>query len=151
MPSFDPSTLFRTRGCSRQWLGFVRAMADEFAAELPEHELATLMARIGRRFAQRHPIGECQGLGDVEASANRIWGESDWGQCRMEEQAGSVEITHAAAPIAVALPGMEWADGFLAGVYEGWFQQLGMLAGLSVHAERPSTPDMRRLRLARAA
>lgn len=150
MPSLDPSTLFRIRGCSRQWLGFVRAMADEFAAELPEHELATLMARIGRRFAQGHPIGECLGLGDVEASANRIWGESDWGHCRMAEQADSVEITHAAAPLGVALPGMDWADGFLAGVYEGWFQQLGMLAGLSVHADRPAAPDLRRLRLARA-
>jgi len=151
MSSFDPSSLFRTRACSRQWLGFVRAMADEFAAELPEHELSTLMARIGRRFALRHPIGECQALGEVEAAANRIWEETEWGQCRMEEQAGSVEITHAAAPIAVALAGMDWHDGFLAGVYEGWFLQLGMLAGLSVNADRPAAADLRRLRLARVA
>lgn len=151
MSSFDPSTLFRSRGCSRQWLGFIRAMADEFAAELPEHELATLMARIGRRFAQRHPIGECVALGEVEAAANRLWSESDWGQCRMTEQAGSVEILHAAAPMAVALSGAEWSDGFLAGVYDGWFQQLGMLAGLTVSASRPTAPDLRRFLLARAA
>lgn len=150
MTSFDPSTLFRARGCSRQWLGFVRALAEEFAAELPDHELATLMARIGRRFAHRHPIGECVALSEVETAANRIWGEVEWGQCRMEEQAGSVEITHAAPPLAVALTGMDWSDGFLAGVYEGWFQQLGMLAGLAVNAERPPAPDLRRLRLARA-
>jgi len=151
MSSFDPSLLFRSRGCSRQWLGFVRAMADEFAAELPGHELATLMARIGRRFAQRHPIGECVALDEVEAAANRIWHDIDWGQCRMSEQAGNVEILHAAAPLAVALSGTDWSDGFLAGVYDGWFQQLGMLAGLSVAADAPSTPDLRRFLLGRAA
>ncbi|HYG05899.1 MAG TPA: hypothetical protein VD865_05750 [Stenotrophomonas sp.] len=151
MTSFDPSTLFRSRGCSRQWLGFVRAMAEEFAAELPDHELATLMARIGRRFAQGHPIGGCAALDEVEAAANRIWADSDWGQCRLQEQPGSVEISHAAAPLTVALPGRDWADGFLAGVYEGWFQQLGMLAGLAVSPQPPAAPDLRRLRLARAA
>jgi len=126
-------------------------MADEFAAELPAHELATLMARIGRRFAQRHPIGVCVALDQVEAAANRIWQDIDWGQCRMSEQAGSVEILHAAAPVTVALPGLDWSDGFLAGVYDGWFQQLGMLAGLSVSADAAPAPDLRRFLLGRAA
>lgn len=147
----DPIQLYRTRGCSRQWRGFVQAMAEEFAAELPGPELATLMARIGHRFAQRHPIGACTTLAEVEAAANRVWADAEWGQCRMAEQADGVEILHVGAPLPVLLTGMDWNDGFLAGAYDGWFQQLGMLAGLGVRAESPDSADLRRFVLARAA
>jgi hypothetical protein len=126
-------------------------MAEEFAAELPASELSTLMNRIGHRFAQRHPIGSCTALGEVEAAANRIWDDAEWGQCRMVEADDGVEILHAGAPLAVLLTGMDWSDGFLAGTYDGWFQQLGMLAGLGVRAERADSPDLRRFLLARAA
>lgn len=150
MSSLDPFVLYRDRGCSRQWRGFVQAMADEFAAELPAHELPTLMARIGLRFARLHPLQESVSLVEVEAGANRIWSEHDWGMCRLLERTESVEILHACAPINVALDA-DWSDGFLEGVYEGWFRQLGMLAGLAVRVVPPESADLRRFRLARAA
>jgi len=151
MTDLDPIQLYRTRACSRQWRGFVQAMAEEFAAELPPAELATLMARIGHRFAQGHPIGACTTLGEVEAAANRIWRDADWGQCRMAERPDGVQILHAGAPLAMLLTGMDWGDGFLAGTYDGWFQQLGMLAGLGVRPDSADSPDLRRFLLARAA
>lgn len=151
MTAPDSFQLYRTRGCSRQWRGFIQSMAEEFAAELPGSELDTLMNRIGHRFAQRHPIGRCVALDEVEAAANRAWSDAEWGECRMIERSGAVEIVHVGAPLAVLLEGMDWSDGFLAGAYDGWFQQLGMLAGLGVRAEPSDSPDLRRFVLARAA
>lgn len=150
MSASDPFQLYRARACSPQWRGFVRALADEFAEELPEAEAALLMARIGRRFAQAHPLGACTSLAEVETAANRVWSEVDWGGCDMAEQADCVEIRHGGAPLGVALSGHDWSDGFLEGVYEGWFQQLGMLAGLAVRRAAPASADLRLFRLGRA-
>lgn len=147
----DPLQLYRTRACARQWRGFVQAMAEEFAAELAPAELSTLMARIGHRFAQRHSIGACATLDEVEAAANAVWTDAEWGQCHMAERADGVEILHAGAPLPVLLTGMDWSDGFLAGAYNGWFQQQGMLAGLGVRAQPADSPDLRRFLLARTA
>ncbi|MCC4633854.1 cellulose biosynthesis protein BcsD [Xanthomonas dyei] len=151
MPALDPLSLYRTRSCSRQWLGFVRAMAEEFGAELPEHDLATLMARIGRRFAREHRLTSCTALDEVQQAANAIWDSCDWGQCTMDEHADHVQIRHGGAPLSLALDGAAWSDGFLQGVYEGWFQQLGMLAGLAVQTAPADTVDLRLFVLARTA
>ncbi|MCS3746717.1 MULTISPECIES: hypothetical protein [unclassified Xanthomonas] len=151
MPALDPLSLYRTRSCSRQWLGFVRAMAEEFGAELPEHDLATLMARIGRRFAREHRLAPCIALDQVQQAANAIWDSCDWGQCTMDEHPDHVQIRHGGAPLSVALDGAAWSDGFLQGVYEGWFQQLGMLAGLAVQSAPADTVDLRLFVLARTA
>ncbi|AGI09983.1 Hypothetical Protein XCAW_04218 [Xanthomonas citri subsp. citri Aw12879] len=121
MSALDPLPLYRTRSCSRQWLGFVRAMAEEFGAELSEDDLALLMARIGRRFAREQRLAPCATLDDAQHAANAVWGRCDWGQCALEEYTDHVQIRHAGAPLSVALNGAAWSDGFLQGVYEGWF------------------------------
>ncbi|WP_017159511.1 cellulose biosynthesis protein BcsD [Xanthomonas phaseoli] len=151
MSALDPLPLYRTRSCSRQWLGFVRAMAEEFGAELSEDDLALLMARIGRRFAREQRLAPCATLDDAQHAANAVWDRCDWGQCVLEEYADHVQIRHAGAPLSVALHGAAWSDGFLQGVYEGRFRQLGMLAGLAVQSVPSDTVDVRRLVLARTA
>lgn len=147
----DPLQLYRARGCSRQWLGFVSAMAEEFVAELPEAEAARLLGRIGRRFAVLHPLPAAITLDAVEVAANRVWADLEWGACRMREQQGHVDICHVAAPINLAVGDAAWVDGFLEGVYQGWFQQQGLLAGLAVCAVVADSLDVRRFRLARVA
>ena len=151
MTALDPLSLYRTRSCSRQWLGFVRAMAEEFAAELPDADLALLMARIGERFARAHPLAPCATLEAVEQAANQVWDSCDWGQCTLDEHADHVLIQHTGAPLSGALDGANWGDGFLQGVYDAWFQHLGMLAGLTVQRTAGETVDLRRLVLARTA
>lgn len=126
-------------------------MAEEFGAELPEHDLATLMARIGRRFAHAHRLRPCATLEELQQAANAVWDDCDWGRCALEEQADHVQIRHAGAPLGVVLDGAAWSDGFLQGVYEGWFQQLGMLAGLAVQTVPGESVDLRRFVLARTA
>ena len=53
--SMEPAYIHHLQ-CSRQWRGFLAAQAEEFASALPPQELATLMARIGMRFAAEHPL-----------------------------------------------------------------------------------------------
>ncbi|KPN06114.1 cellulose biosynthesis protein BcsD [Xanthomonas arboricola] len=151
MTAPDPLSLYRARSCSRQWLGFVRAMAAEFGAELPEDDLAPLMARIGRRFAREHRLAHCTTLDEMQQAANAVWERCDWGQCAMHDHADHVRIQHAGAPLSTALDGTAWSDGFLQGVYEGWFQQLGMLAGLAVQTAPGDSVDLRNLVLLRTA
>lgn len=126
-------------------------MAEEFGAELPEQDLAMLMARIGSRFARAHRLLPCATLEELQHAANAVWDNCDWGRCAMDEQADHVQILHAGAPLSVVLEGAAWSDGFLQGVYEGWFQQLGMLAGLAVQTVPGDTVDLRQFLLARTA
>ncbi len=126
-------------------------MAEEFGAELPEQDLAMLMARIGSRFARAHRLLPCATLEELQQAANAVWDSCDWGRCAMDEQADHVQILHAGAPLSVVLEGAAWSDGFLQGVYEGWFQQLGMLAGLAVQTVPGDTVDLRQFVLARTA
>lgn len=150
MTSPDLFQYLRSRACSRQWSGFVHAMAEEFASELPDHELSTLMARIGLRFAREHELSDCAALHEVEVAANQVWEGSEWGFCRMVEHENYVDIQHMGAPMAVVLEAAPWSDGFLEGVYQGWFQQMGMLAGLRVRTLRSDDVDVRRFALSRA-
>lgn len=78
MSALDPLPLYRTRSCSRQWVGFVRAMAEEFGAELSEDDLALLMVRIGHRFAREQRLAPCATLDDAQHAANAVWDRCDW-------------------------------------------------------------------------
>ncbi|WP_295930712.1 cellulose biosynthesis protein BcsD [uncultured Xanthomonas sp.] len=144
-------THYRTHACSRQWRGFLRALAEEFAAELGAEDLALLMARIGRRFAAEHTVGACTTLQELEDAVNRVWDRLEWGYARFEEHADRVELLHAGSPLHIGLAGQAGgADGFLEGVYQAWFVQVGMSAGLGVRALSSGHEDLRRFVLARA-
>ncbi len=91
MNSPELYTHFRTQACSRQWRGFLRALAQEFAEVLAADDLALLMARIGCRFAGTHLIGTCATLDEVQAGVNRVWERMEWGYARFEEQADRVD------------------------------------------------------------
>ncbi|UYB51672.1 hypothetical protein OCJ37_17130 [Xanthomonas sp. AM6] len=152
MSSSEPQTHFRTQACSRQWRGFLRALAQEFAAELAAEDMALLMARIGRRFAAEHPLGACATLEELQAAANRVWERAEWGYVRFEEQADRVDLHHVGSPLQIALAGeTAGADGFLEGVYHAWFEQAGMLAGLGIRAVPVADEDVRRFVLCRVA
>ncbi|MCC4597878.1 hypothetical protein NRY95_03885 [Xanthomonas campestris pv. phormiicola] len=152
MSSPELQTQFRTQACSRQWRGFLRALAQEFAAELSPEDMALLMARIGRRFAGEHRIGACATLDELQAEVNRLWDWMEWGYARFEEQADRVDLYHVGSPLQIALAGeAAGADGFLEGVYHAWFEQAGMLAGLGIRAVPVVEEDVRRFVLCRVA
>jgi hypothetical protein len=145
MSSPELQTHFRSQACSRQWRGFLRALAQEFAAELSTQDMALLMARIGRRFAGAHPIGVCATLEQVQDAVNQIWDRMEWGYARLEEQADRVDVLHVGSPLQIAMAAEACgADGFLEGVYHGWFEQAGMLAGLGIRTLPVIEEDVRR-------
>jgi len=143
---------YRMQACSRQWRGFLQAMADEFADALPDAELARLMARMGERFALAHPLAPADDLAVLQAACNGIWSNLDWGSAQFSEQPGEVTIEHLGAPLSALLgAGASWAGGFLEGVYRGWFQAAGMLPGLDVQHLPGTSADVSRYVLARVA
>lgn len=149
----DPGELLgelRVRACSRQWRPFVQALGAEFAAELDPAEMQGLLARIGRRFGRLRTLPACTSLAELEVAANACWADLDWGRCRLREEPTQVVIEHLAPPINLVLDG-DWADGFLQGAYQAWFEQQGLPAGLAVRAQPPLARDVRQFVLIRVA
>lgn len=128
-PSMEPAYLERLQ-CSRQWRGFLEALGQEFASALPEPELATLMARIGTRFARSHALNPGDTLPALQDEMNRVWEALDWGVVEMHQSAAGVEIAHRFSPLAAAFGAAQtaWATGFLQGVYQQWFDAAGATA-----------------------
>ena len=151
----DSSSLldhYRAQACSRQWRGFLQAMADEFADALPDAELARLMARMGERFALAHPLVPADDLMGMQDACNRVWRELEWGSAQFSEAPEAVTIAHLGAPLVALLGGeAAWAGGFLEGVYRGWFRAAGMLPGLDVQQLPGASADVARYLLARVA
>lgn len=120
--------------CSRQWKGFLRALAEEFTQQLPEADLQALMRRLGARFAHAEPLPDCETLDALQLAMGRIWIAQDWGWVALTEVQGSLRISHYCAPLFTALgpQSSAWSPAFLEGVYQEWFRQ-SHAAGLKVH------------------
>lgn len=113
--------------CSRQWRGFLVAMADEFVSALPAQELATLMARIGVRFAAGHPLPACETVQGLQQEMNRVWDLLEWGWAELYQTGEGMEVVHHFSPLTAAFGQTQvpWACGFLQGVYQHWFAAAG--------------------------
>ena len=83
------------------------------------------MARIGARFAERYPAGDCTTLDDLASFLNAVWSKLDWGFVRLVERDDYLSIEHACAPLAVFGEGAAWASAFLEGAYQHWLHELG--------------------------
>lgn len=111
--------------CSRQWKGFLRVLAEEFAEQLSDADLKALMHRLGTRFARGAPLPACQTLDELQIAMGRVWVGQDWGWATLEEVQGSLRISHFCAPLFTAFgpASAVWAPAFLEGVYQEWFRQ----------------------------
>jgi len=120
------------RTTSRQWRGFLAALAEEFQTQLGADELRQLMARIGQRFGATHQLPPCESTAQLAEAFNLIWHDSDWGFVELIEEADGLRIIHYCAPLTAFGPSaLAWTPGFLQGVYEHWLSELGA-EGLSV-------------------
>lgn len=125
--------------CSRQWRGFLDAMKQEFTAALPPQELRRLMVRVGRRFAQSHPLQARETLPQLQQEMNRIWSERDWGTVEIAQSDRELTINHQFSPLSAAFGASdaEWSTGYLQGVYQQWFDTAGA-TGLKVETANQS-------------
>ena len=140
---------YRERACSRQWQGFLQAMAAEFDQALPEAESARLMARIGRRFADAHALPAVATLEALQVSVNAIWADCDWGWAVFEERSDHLCIAHAGSPLGVAVGGVGWHHAFLEGAYCHWLRGVGMPNVLDVRYQPAESPDISLFTVAR--
>ena len=129
----DVSDHLARQQCARQWRHFLHALAAEFATALSPADLRTLSRRIGLRFATELPLPPQPTLDGVQAAMSRQWQDLDWGWVSLVQHTDHVEINHFCSPLTAAFgaPAVDWATGFLEGVYQQWFEQQGA-PGLSV-------------------
>lgn len=113
--------------CSRQWRGFLQALAAEFTQVLSPADLQELMARVGVRFACAHPLEACNTLPELQRGMTDIWRSADWGWVTLEQRQEQLSITHHCAPLLSAMSdgNAEWSLGFLQGAYQQWFDAAG--------------------------
>lgn len=116
---------FTEQQCSRQWKGFLRAFAGEFATQLDEADLRALMRRIGERFAHEAEVdlGNCRTLDDLQLAMGQVWVRLDWGWVELADRGDYLEVRHHCAPLIAAFgpDALRWSPGFLEGAYQAWF------------------------------
>jgi hypothetical protein len=136
---------------SKQWRGFLTALAQEFETQLDTAHLRELMARIGVRFADAHPAGACATLDELVAFFNTTWSSLDWGFVNLVEQDEYLAIEHFCAPLAAfGNTAATWTPAFLEGAYQRWLSELGA-AGLALRQVEASQHRAFEFRLSKTA
>ena len=120
--------------CSRQWKGFLSALATEFASQIDVGELRALMSRVGVRFGKMMALPVCTNIEDIQYAMNAVWHEMDWGWVEIEERDRALSISHFCSPLVVAFGKdmQPWTPAFLEGVYQQWLAALGASESLRV-------------------
>lgn len=128
---------FQQHRCALQWRDFLGALAEEFDEQLQTPELRALASRIGERFARRLPLPHCETLEDLHHGINEVWSRLDWGWVEIGDAGDYIEIAHHCAPLTAALgeASRAWSPAFLEGVYQQWFNELGIDPALRVRQE----------------
>jgi hypothetical protein len=134
---------YESRQCSSQWRGFLGVLAEEFEGQLGVPELRELMRRIGERFARRAALRACDTLQDLELAINAIWAAQDWGWVQVLDGADYLAIRHYCSPLRAAFgaESASWASAYLEGVYQQWFNALGVNASLQLRVREALQAD----------
>ena len=149
----DPAAMKESMTCAFQWRGFLRALAEEFAAQLSREDLRALFRMTGRRMAKAAPL-QARSMADFERSANAYLKSMNWGRLETRDLGSAYEFVHSAAPLRDAFgnTAMEWSPALLEGLYAEWLSALGAGSQLELHqvGEAGGEFDSLQFRLARA-
>lgn len=118
---------FSEQQCARQWRAFLQALAAELAEQMADEEIQSFMYVLGRRMGAAVQPREAETLEEMEAAANEVWRDLDWGVVRLKDVQTSLEIVHACAPFRAAFgpDGVRWAGALLEGIYSRWLESFG--------------------------
>lgn len=110
------------------------SLGAEFDAQLDNDELRRLMARIGRRFADHCDVSQSTTIEAMQQCVNIFWADLDWGWVEMSGGDAVLEIRHLCSPLQVAFGEScsGWIPAFLEGVYQRWFELVGIDPALRV-------------------
>lgn len=107
--------------------------SEVFATATPA-QADNFFVAIGRRMAALVPVGDVEGLDELESRINRLWRALHWGRAHLRAVSDGIAILHEGVP-----PGLEndfdgrWpamVEAVLRGAYDGWFRALGSDAAL---------------------
>lgn len=154
MEDMELQRYFRGQMVQLQWHPFLRAMAAQLAQQADTQALHTLFTAVGQRFAvdAKGFFTDIHALSQLQDGLNDFWGRMQWGWVTLAEEAGHVEITHYAAPLAEAFGEecLQWSVGFLEGFYQSVFGALGAAGSMTVRAQEHFDDGLHvRLRLGR--
>ncbi|PWN56870.1 cellulose biosynthesis protein BcsD [Abyssibacter profundi] len=118
---------FSEQQCGRQWRAFLGALAEELAEQMSDDEIQSFMYVLGRRMGESVQPAEASTLEEMEAAANAIWADWNWGLVRFKDVQTSLEIIHDCAPFRAAFgaAGISWSGALLEGIYSRWFEAFG--------------------------
>jgi hypothetical protein len=129
---------YRTQQSSQQWVDFLSALAAELSSQASDDELRQIFAAVGKRqaLALEGHVQDVDGLAELASVLNEYWAAQHWGFVNFSEKKNSVEIVHAASPLADAFgeDALAWSVGYLEGFYEQIFKLLGAGRGMHVSA-----------------
>ena len=129
---------FRGQQISLQWSPVLRALAAEMPSHSDPKDLRHLFFKIGGRFAKDTEglFREVQTIAQLEETLNDFWFRTNWGWVDLNEENGSIYISHQAAPLAEAFGDdtLEWVIGLLEGFYQSVFSVLGASDDLVVRS-----------------
>ena len=95
----DPELEFlRRRLVSRQWAGFLAALAGELTAMADSGGAAAFMRATGARIARQHSLGGLETLEALEEQINIVLTGMEWGWARLTAAEDHIVITHGACP-----------------------------------------------------
>lgn len=128
--------------CSKQWQGFLAALAAELEAQAAEDELRALMKRVGFRVVSDWPAFECGSLEELQSAVNAIWRDMDWGWVEMLDKGDHIKLAHHAAPLRAVFgdAALPWVSAVLEGVYGELFSRMGADDALAMQ-RLPAEPD----------
>lgn len=137
---------FKGQQISLQWSPVLRALAAEMATHSDPKDLRHLFFKIGERFAKDTEalFQEVQTIAQLEETLNDFWFRTNWGWVELNEDNGSIYITHQASPLAEAFgdDALEWVVGLLEGFYQSVFNVLGASDTLVVRSFGDLADDM---------
>lgn len=123
---------FLSKPVDAQWSGFLSALAEELAAQMPASEGKAFFAVLGRRWARQMPLPAGGDLKALEKAANTMFAACGWGWVRVRDLSNCIEFQHSCAPLRAAFgaEAISWTAGLLEGVYEEWLREQGAGRGL---------------------
>lgn len=139
MEDMNLQRYFRGQMVQLQWHPFLRAMAAQLTHQADTQALHTLFTGVGQRFAADAEgfFVDIHTLAQLQESLNDFWGRMQWGWVVLREDAGCVQISHHAAPLAEAFGDecLQWSAGFLEGFYQSVFGILGAGESMTVRLQ----------------
>ena len=126
------------RQSARQWRSLLAATAHGLSSLTELKNPHAVMHGIGMQFGSQTILPACETLGDLQAAMCSVWQDMDWGWVELEENDGTLRITHHSSTngnLRNGAFGSEtplWVTAFLEGTYQKWLAAMGANDSLCV-------------------